>query len=146
MQQVEKEVVTTTPSVFYHQKYARITSAHKACAVSRSTLYSWMTNSESFPQPIRIQSIVMFDMPKIEAWLKNISEDDSEITTPSAFHHQKLGRIVDVYKACDVSRSTVYKWMAESKTFPQPMRVNKNMIFDMAAIEAWLLSNGGAAQ
>ena len=66
-----------------------------------------------------------------------------KVNTPQApvapvFSHKKYGRYQDLVLALQVSRQTIYRWVRNDSTFPQPVKRGNVVLFDMAAVEAWL--------
>lgn len=59
-----------------------------------------------------------------------------------AFSANKYGRYSDLVLALQVSRQTIYRWMKLDPTFPQPLKRGNTVLFDMAAVEAWLNGEG----
>ncbi len=60
-----------------------------------------------------------------------------------AFSAKKYGRYTDLVLALQVSRQTIYRWVKLDPTFPQPIKRGNTVLFDMAAVDAWL--NGEVA-
>ena len=63
--------------------------------------------------------------------------------TSAAFSTRKYGRYSDLVEALQVTRQTIHRWSVKDPTFPQPLKRGNTVLFDMAAVEAWL--NGGMA-
>ncbi|HZJ92955.1 MAG TPA: helix-turn-helix domain-containing protein [Thiopseudomonas sp.] len=59
-----------------------------------------------------------------------------------AFSTKKYGRYSDLVEALQVSRQTVYRWVRNDSTFPQPIKRGNTVLFDMAAVDAWLNGEG----
>ncbi|WP_420094965.1 helix-turn-helix transcriptional regulator [Denitrificimonas caeni] len=59
-----------------------------------------------------------------------------------AFSNRKFGRYSDLVEALQVSRQTIYRWVKLDPTFPQPLKRGNTVLFDMAAVEAWLNGEG----
>lgn len=54
----------------------------------------------------------------------------------------KYGRYKDLTAALDVSRTTIWRWI-DQPGFPKPVKRGNTVLFDIAAVEAWL--EGGEA-
>lgn len=63
--------------------------------------------------------------------------------TSAAFSNKKFGRYSDLVEALQVTRQTIHRWSVKDPTFPKPIKRGNTVLFDMAAVEAWL--NGGVA-
>ena len=71
-----------------------------------------------------------------------------KVNTPQApvapaFSAKKFGRYSDLVEALQVSRQTIHRWHTTDPTFPKPIKRGNTVLFDMAAVEAWL--NGEVA-
>ena len=70
------------------------------------------------------------------------------IGAPAAAHNPqrtfstKYGRYKDLCEAFSVSRTTLWRWIDEPG-FPKPIKRGNTVLFDVAAVEAWLA--GGEA-
>ena len=65
------------------------------------------------------------------------------VTAP-AFSAKKYGRYSDLVDALQVTRQTIHRWAMTDPDFPQPIKRGQTVLFNMAAVEAWL--NGEEAQ
>lgn len=57
-------------------------------------------------------------------------------TLPRTFK-TKYGRYKDLCEAFSVSRTTIWRWIDEPG-FPRPIKRGNTVLFDIAAVEAWL--------
>lgn len=62
--------------------------------------------------------------------------------TAPAFSNKKFGRYSDLVEALQVTRQTIHRWSAKDPTFPKPIKRGNTVLFDMAAVEAWLNGEG----
>lgn len=58
-----------------------------------------------------------------------------------AFSAQKYGRYSDLVEALQVTRQTIHRW-SKDPAFPKPIKRGNTVLFDMAAVEAWLNGEG----
>lgn len=71
------------------------------------------------------------------------------ISAPVAPHNPprtfatKYGRYKDLCQDLGITRTTLWRWIDEPG-FPKPIKRGNTVLFDVAAVEAWL--TGGAAQ
>lgn len=61
----------------------------------------------------------------------------SNQTQTPAFSNKKFGRYSDLVDALQVTRQTIHRW-SKDPAFPQPVKRGNTVLFDMAAVEAWL--------
>lgn len=67
-----------------------------------------------------------------------VNMPQTSVAPASAFSTRKYGRYSDLVEEFQVTRQTIHRWSVKDPTFPKPFKRGNTVIFDMAAVEAWL--------